>query len=149
MNLVQVLLEEHGDLKHRTRREPGDVHTAVSLEAEERAEPFFAASRRGELDQKVRDLAAGIPQTVRSAGRDLEELARAQGQPVPPQTEAKVAGHTLEPLRLASMDVRRYETAGPDEELGRHTARRSFAENDALPRHRIADCVYALVDHSI
>jgi hypothetical protein len=40
------------------------------------------------------------------------------------------------------VDVRRDAAAGPHEELGRDTPRRPFAEDDALARDRIGDCVY-------
>src|SRR5688500_6757544 len=56
VNLVEVLVEEHGDLKERTGAEPRYADTAILLQTEEGAETLLASPRWAELDQEVRDL---------------------------------------------------------------------------------------------
>jgi hypothetical protein len=45
--------------------------------------------------------------------------------------------------------VGRHEPARPDEELTADALGRAVPEDDALPRHRIGDRVYAVADHLI
>jgi hypothetical protein len=147
--LVEVLVEEDRDLEQRSGREPRHAHTAVSLQAEQRAQAFLAAAWRAQLDQEVRDLGADVPQPVRRARRDVEDLAGAQRPPTQTDPKAELAGHALEALPLARVHVRRDEAPGPDEELGRHVICRPLTEDDRLARYRVGDSVYALPDHLI
>ena len=149
MNLVEVLVEQDGDLQQRTRRESRHPHPAVPLQPEERAKSLLAASRRAQLDQEMRDLGADVPQAVHPPRRDDERVAGSQRPPSPAEPHAQLPGDTLEALKLALVDVRRHEASGPHEELCRDAGRRPLAEDDALTRDWIPDCVYAGVDHLI
>jgi hypothetical protein len=149
MHLVQVLVEENGDLQERPRREPGHPHASVSLEAEQGAQPLLPPPRRAQLDQEMRGLAADVPQAVRRARRDLEHVAGAEGQSPAPDVEAQLTGDALEALPLARVHMGRDEASGPDEELGCDAVGGPVAEDDRLARYRVRDCVYAPPDHSI
>jgi hypothetical protein len=142
VDLIQVLLEENADLQQRPRREPCHSHKAISLKSEERAEALLAAARRVELDPEVRDTRADVSEAVWRSRLNDQDVAGAEGEPSQPEPEAQFAGHTLEPLPLASVDVRWDEAAGPHEEVGRDTPRRALAEDDALARDRVGDCIY-------
>jgi hypothetical protein len=147
--LVQVVVEQDGDLEERPRGEPGYAHTPISLQAEEGAKALFAAARGAELDQEVRNVAADVPQAVRRPRRDDHDIAAARCAPSQAETEAKFAGYALEAFPLARVHVWRHEASWADEEVAGDPARRPIAEDDALPRDGIPDCVYALVDRSI
>src|SRR5438105_15523296 len=97
----------------------------------------------------MRDLAAGVSQAVRRAGRNDDDVARTHHAQVPAEAEAHLSGYPLEPLPLARVRVRRDEAPGPDKELSADATGRPLAKDDALPRHRVGDCVYALLDHLI
>ena len=81
VNLVQVLLEEDADLQQRARREPRHTHAAISLESEERTEALLAAARRSELDSKVRDAWADVPEAVWRPWWNDENVTGTQGAP--------------------------------------------------------------------
>jgi hypothetical protein len=149
VHLVQVLVEQDRDLQQRPCREPRHTHAAVSLQAKQCAQALLPAARRAQLDQEVRDLGAGVPQPVRRARRDVENIAGTERPSTQTDPEAELAGHALEALPLARVHVRRDEAPGPDEELGRHMICRPFAEDDRLARDRVGDSVYALPDHLI
>jgi hypothetical protein len=149
VHLVQVLVEEDGDLEQRPCGEPGYAHAPISLQAEQGAKPLLAAARRAQLDPEVRNFAADVPQAVRGSRRDHDHIAAACRAALQPEAEAKLPGHALEAFPLARVDVRRHEASGPNEELASDATRRPIAEDDALPRHGVPDCVYALVDRTI
>ena len=149
VNLVEVLVEEHGDLKQRTGAEPRHADTAILLQTEEDAETLLASPRWAELDQEVCDLAADVSQTVGRARRDDDDVALANRAPDSAQPEEKLARDTLEPLPLPAVHVRRNEPAGLYEELGADAAGRALAKDDALPGDGIRDRVYAFLDHSL
>jgi hypothetical protein len=125
------------------------VHSTVTLQTEQRPQPFLAAARRAEFDQCVRDVPTCIPQSVGRSRRDDQNVARAQRAPPEPEPEAKLTRHALEPFPLARVHVSRDEAARFDEQLARHAIARPFAEDDALSADRVVDLVYALVDRSI
>jgi hypothetical protein len=149
MHLVQVLVEENGDLQERPGCEPGDAHASVSLEAEQGAQALLPAPRRAQFDQEMRDLAADVPQAVRRARHDLEHLAGAERLLPTPDPEPQFAGHAFEALPLARVHMGRDEASGPDEELGCHAVGGPLAEDDRLARNGVRDCVYAPPDHPI
>ena len=149
VHLVEVLVEEDRDLEQGSRGEPRHPHASVPLQAKECTKPLFAESRRSELDQEVRDPWADVPQAVRRAGRHDESLAGTQRPPLAAEPEAELPAHSFEALPLVRVDVRRDIAPRADEELSGDTLRRAYAEDDALTRHRIDDCVYALADRLI
>jgi hypothetical protein len=149
MHLVQVLIEENGDLQERPGCEPGQAHASVSLETEQGAQPLLPPTRRAQLDQEMRDLAGDVPQAVRRARRDLEHVAGAKGQSPTPDLEAQLAGDSLEALPLARVHMGRDEASGADEEFGCHAVGGPLAEDDRLARNGVRDCVYAPPDHPI
>jgi hypothetical protein len=149
VHLVEVLVEEDGDLQQRARAEPRHAHAAVSLEAEERPEPFLAAPRRAELDEEVRDLPLDVPEPVRRPRPHDEHLPGAQDAPPQSEAEAKPARDALETLPLARVHVHRHESTGPDEQLAGHACGRTPAEDDVLTRHGIRDHVYHGLDRLI
>jgi hypothetical protein len=149
MHLVEVLVEEHCDLEEWPRGETRDAHAAVALQAEERAQTFLAPTRRAQLDQKVGDVGAEVPEAVPSSRRNDDLFARADSAAAETNPEAKLARHALEALPLARVNMRWDEATGADEELGGDPAFRPVAEDDALPRNGIRDRVYAWVEHLI
>jgi hypothetical protein len=149
MHLVQVFVEEDGDLQERPGCEPGQAHAPVSLEAEQGAQALLPPPRRAQLDQEMGYPVPGVPQAVRRARRDLEHVAGAESRPPTPDPEAQLTRHTLEALPLARMHMGRDEASGPHEELGCHAVGAPLAENDRLARNGVRDCVYAAPDHSI
>jgi hypothetical protein len=149
MHLVQVLVEQDGDLEQRACGEPRHPHAPVSLQPEERAEPLLAATRRAERDQEMRSRVTDVPQAVRRSRRHDDDVAAADRQRAQSDPKAERARDTLEALPLARVDVRRHEASGPDEELGGHMRVGSVAEDDPLARDGILDRVYAVVDRSI
>jgi hypothetical protein len=149
VHLVQVLVEEDGDLEERPRCEPRNAHATVALEAEERAKSFLAPSRRTERDQEVREVRPGVPEPVRRPRRHDEDVAGAQGAGSAPDPEAKLPEDALEALPLARVHMRRDESSGADEELAGDAPCRPLAEDDALAGHRVPDRVYAFVDRLI
>jgi hypothetical protein len=149
MHFVEVLVEEDRDLQQRPCSEPRQAHAAVPLQAEQGAQPLLSAARRAQLDQEVRDLGADVPQPVRRARRDADDIAGAQRPSTQTDPEAERARHALEALPLARVHVRRHEAPGAHEELGRDVICRPLAEDDRLARYRVGDSVYALPDHLI
>jgi len=149
MNLVEVLVEEHGDLKERAGREPGHANTAVALQTEECAKTLLASSRRTELNEEMSGLAADVSQAVGRPGRDDDHVSLTGHAPDPAQPEAELAGYALESFPLLGVHVCRHEPAGPHEQLAADAAGRPLAEDDRLPAHGIRDSVYAWLDHSI
>jgi hypothetical protein len=140
MDLVEVLVEEHGDLQDGPRDpESGEPQAPVSLQAEQRAQSFLAAQRRRQLDEEVRHLVPGVPEPVRRARRNHDCVAGTERPPPPSEPEAKRSRDTLEALELSAVNVHRHESAGPDEQLPGHAIAGQPAEHDPLPTHRILD----------
>jgi hypothetical protein len=142
VHLVEVLVEEDGDLEQRPGTEPRDAYASVALQAEERPETLLAAPRRAELDREVRLVVAGVRERVHGSGRDDEERATPQAAPAEAHAEPQLARDPLEALPLIRVHVRWHVSAGPDEQLGADPARRPFAEDDALARYGIRDRIY-------
>jgi hypothetical protein len=149
MHLIEVLVEEDGDLKDRARGESGHAHAAVPLQSEQRAKALLAAPRRAERDQEVRGLAAPVPKAVRRSRRDDELVARAESAPSQPEPEEKLARNAREPLPLVRVHMRRDEAARADEQLAADGVVRPHAEDDALSTDGVADRVYRFVDPPI
>jgi hypothetical protein len=149
VHLVEVLVEEDGDLEQRSGTEPRDSHAAVALQAEERPQALLAAARRAERNLEMRLCGAGIREGVHRSRRNDEDLARPQAAPVRADAEPQLARNAFEALPLACVHVRRHEPARPDEQLACDTTRCPFAEDDALARHGIRDRVYHEAERSI
>ena len=116
-----------------------------------RAELFHAAlepSRRREHKRpagcRTRD-----PEGVRNTSGTVDRGSGASTDAPISHLELELALQNVEGFVLMRMHVRGHETCGPHEELSGDPTWRPLAKNDALPRHRIGDCVYALLDHLI
>jgi hypothetical protein len=81
VHLVEVLVEEDGDLEQRSGAAPRHANPTVALEAEERPQALLAAPRRTELDQEVRDVALGVHEAVSDARRHDEDLTGSENAP--------------------------------------------------------------------
>jgi hypothetical protein len=149
VHLVEVLVEEHGDLKERARQAAlPDPHPAVPLQAEEDAKALLAPPRRPQLDQEVRDARPSVLQAVRGARRDDEALAGMERPALTADPEAEAAGDALEALPLAGVNMRLHEAARADEELAGDAIGGPHPEDDALAGDRIMNgvrCVDRLI----
>ena len=149
MHLVEVLVEEHGDLEQRPRSELRDAHPAVTLQAEERPEALLAAARRAERDQEMRLCGAGVREGVNRSRRNDEDVAWPKAAPAQADQEPQFPRDALEALPLAGMHVGRHESTRADEELRGDMPSRPFAEDDVLARHGIRDRIYHEAERSI
>jgi hypothetical protein len=143
VDLVEVLVEEDGDLEHWARdAESGDTHTSVPLQAEQGAQPFPAAQGRGELDEKVRYLGPDVPEAVSRSRWDDDFVPGSERSPLPSAFEAERSRDTLEPLQLAGVDMHRHESAGSHEQVACDTLARPLSEHNQLTGDRFFNCVH-------
>jgi hypothetical protein len=143
VHLVEVLVEEDGDLEQRACTEPGYSDAPVGLQAEEGAQALLAAARRAQLDQEVSGGRAGVPEAMRRPGRHDDGLAGPEPPDAATEPEAELPRDPGEPFPLGRVHVRRDEAARTDEELAADDVRRSHAEDDRLAGDRVGDGVVA------
>src|SRR5437763_4749786 len=146
---VEMRVRDHGEAQQVGHALP--VRLAVGGEREHRLEQRLELQRRADLADEPDRLIARVPETVRGAGLERYELARAEGLLLPAGLQPELPGLDREALALGRVHVRGCDAAvGLDDGLDHDRLAvgvgRGGEERDALAGDRVVDGV-ACADH--